>query len=183
MSTLLVRSRKPGSEHCQQNEAENAIDLSPIQILATELKLLILVEIAKNLVMKILVIACPASDPVYCEDRYRLLLNAYRKSRYKHNESPCLNLLLFFTLCSVVSSRWSVILLLSRLSLTLVQREASGPECAISMAGFCFQVFSMACRTCENARSSCSRLEKFASRFLTPSERVYKADAVCMTVS
>ena len=86
MSTLLVRSRKPGSGHRQQNEAENAIDLSPIQVLAAEIKLQILVEAANVSVMKSLVIACPAFYPVYCENRYRLLLNAYRKSQCKHND-------------------------------------------------------------------------------------------------
>jgi hypothetical protein len=59
---------------------------SQIQTLAAEIKLQILEEVANISVLKNLVIACPDFYPVYCENRYRVLLNCLRKCQDKHTD-------------------------------------------------------------------------------------------------
>lgn len=60
--------------------------LSKIQTLPAELKLQILKDAANISVVKNLVIACPAFYPVYCENKYKVLLNAHRTSQDKHTD-------------------------------------------------------------------------------------------------
>ena len=60
--------------------------LSKIQTLPAELKLHILEDAANILVLKNLVLACPTFYPVYCRNRYSVLLNAHRKSQDKYTD-------------------------------------------------------------------------------------------------
>jgi hypothetical protein len=53
---------------------------SKIQTLPAEIKLQILKKAANICELRNLVIACPDFYPVYCENRYRLLLDYHRKS-------------------------------------------------------------------------------------------------------
>lgn len=62
-------------------ETEGSKSLSKIQTLPAELKLRILKYAANTLVVKKLVIACPSFYPVYSENKYTVLLNAYRRSQ------------------------------------------------------------------------------------------------------
>lgn len=78
ISTVFHRSSKaqPKGKHTDTSEP-NA--LSKIQTLPAEIKLQILEDAANICVVKNLVIACPSFHPVYCENRYRVLLGAHRK--------------------------------------------------------------------------------------------------------
>ncbi len=81
ISSLFVRRSKVEQGASQQAENEKATSLSKIQTLPVELKLQILETAANVLEVKNLVIACPSFYPVYCENRYRILLNAHRASQ------------------------------------------------------------------------------------------------------
>ena len=59
---------------------------SKIQILPAEIKLQILKEVANISVLKNLVIACPDFYPVYCENRYRVLLDCHRKCQDEYTD-------------------------------------------------------------------------------------------------
>jgi hypothetical protein len=80
MSRLLVG-------HCKTETAKAVAPArSKIQTLPAELKLQILRDAANILVVKNLVIACPGFYPVYCENRYTLLLRCHRKSQDEHTD-------------------------------------------------------------------------------------------------
>jgi hypothetical protein len=86
LSKLLARHPKDETEQIKPTEKEETTPLSEIQTLPFELKLQILEEAANILVVKNLVIACPSFYPVYRENRYKILLNAHRKSQDRRTE-------------------------------------------------------------------------------------------------
>jgi hypothetical protein len=65
-------------DNLEQTEGCESIPLSRIQILPPELKLQILENAGDVLAVRNLLIACPSFHPVYCENRYKVLLNALR---------------------------------------------------------------------------------------------------------
>jgi hypothetical protein len=85
-SKLFARHPNVETERSQPVEEEETIPLSTIQTLPFELKLQILEKAANILVVKNLVIACPSFYPVYCENRYKILLSAHRKSQDRRTD-------------------------------------------------------------------------------------------------
>lgn len=80
-SRISVVFDRNSQKHPREKHTDTAKPsaLSKIQTLPAEIKLQILEEAASICVVKNLVIACPSFHPVYCKNRYRVLLGAHQK--------------------------------------------------------------------------------------------------------
>lgn len=86
MPIFFTGQSKAEAGKSQPASSEGIAVLSKIETLPAELKLQIIENTANVSVVKQLVIACPSFHAVYCENKYRVLLNAHRKCQNKDSD-------------------------------------------------------------------------------------------------